>query len=115
MTAMAGGEPSQTSRSFEETRAFLHDHLGPLLPDSQMLEFHKIKMAFRERQSHLQNMVLEEEITKERYYSDFTEGMEEYMRASRVILGEGDFAVIYGQAGRKPGAIIDREVFFSHS
>ena len=115
MTETVMGEPSPTWQSFEDMRRFLRDHLGHTLPDDQVAQLQKIKSKFRERQSRLVAMLLGEELNKERYLRDFTAIAEEYMRETRAIMGDEDFSIIFGKAGYEPGALIDRDIFFTRN
>jgi hypothetical protein len=98
----------------EDMRAFLRDHLARPLPDATFLDVLRIRTSLQQQQGRLADDLVEERISRADYLQEFRKIMQFHMKQAPSVLREEDFAVIFGEAGFSPDAMIDRDVFLAH-
>jgi hypothetical protein len=99
--------------NIEEMTAFFKARLKHSLSEWLIKMLFEIQIEFRNRQAALIDQLNSDKITRERYLDEFNAALRLSMEESRSLLGQKDFALVYGEAGFHPESLVDREAFIS--
>jgi hypothetical protein len=87
--------------------------LGESLDQCTADEFLRIQVQLRSKADRLVADLDTGMLSREAFYDLHTELLREAMTASEKLLGHGRFMTVFGEAGKHPEGLIDRDAFLS--